>query len=416
MFRHLIIIATILFGFSANSQSIEELEREMDYSQGSESHKDLYYARLIHRMEPFHRDAIEVICRYYDRQKKDSVNIFFENLAKRFPDSTEPYLLRLNLIYLQSDKSVTTKLNYLLKAEEIDPKDPPVIYLLAKLYYDDFIFPTRQDPYSLMQIKGSDDESQARIDKANRLAAEERKSRKSNFPNSAEKALLYLGKLWDLEPENHKVLYYPIRQLERHLKMNPDDKYILPVTESYFPNAHFANLTEDWESDLTMDYLFKIRMAEGQSEYTTEQLKSMEEPSLLSPQNGLDIYRFTWLRTFHNPIAVRIEKKKDKIYLYWKVGKGAAGYGAKGLKRKGKRKISIDDWKKFESLVENAKYKELLNDYYVPVTDGAMWTLEHSTTTDYKAKTSNHPGKQFSEACLYLIKLAKIKIKEKDIY
>ena len=35
----------------------------------------------------------------------------------------------------------------------------------------------------------------------------------------------------------------------------------------------------------------------------------MEEPVLSSYKGDKEIYRFTWLRTFHHPVAVRLEKK-----------------------------------------------------------------------------------------------------------
>ena len=71
-----------------------------------------------------------------------------------------------------------------------------------------------------------------------------------------------------------------------------------------------------------------IESGKGTAEWLQTQLKDLNEDCLYNKelkQNSI-IYRFTWLRSFHHPIAIRIEKTENEIMLYWKVGKGAGGY------------------------------------------------------------------------------------------
>lgn len=104
--------------------------------------------------------------------------------------------------------------------------------------------------------------------------------------------------------------------------------------------------------------------------------------------------------------------------LFWKVGKGAGGVTRppKGLKKSGKKKLSLKKWMKFESLTNNSSFDNLPNEKYTPMFDGATWTLERKKPDSFKAHDTNSPSKEFSTACLYLINLANIKMKKEDKY
>ncbi len=50
-----------------------------------------------------------------------------------------------------------------------------------------------------------------------------------------------------------------------------------------------------------------------------KRLKAMKEESLLKSANeNTEIYRFFWLRTFHHPIFVRIEKSEKRSQTFFK--------------------------------------------------------------------------------------------------
>jgi hypothetical protein len=121
-----------------------------------------------------------------------------------------------------------------------------------------------------------------------------------------------------------------------------------------------------------------------------------------------EIFRFTWLRTFDNPIIVRIEKKADRYKLIYKIGNGSAGYEPKGLKRTKTIAISNSDWDYFLELLIQTGFNTIPNRYYFPMTDGASWILEHRTGIDYKGHVTNFPNKDFEICCLYLLELASI--------
>src|SRR5262245_51972945 len=65
------------------------------------------------------------------------------------------------------------------------------------------------------------------------------------------------------------------------------------------------------------------------SDWYTKQLKALKEPSLweLSKKSVPQAYRFLWLRSFHHPVAIRLDINADgTARLTTKMTSGAGGY------------------------------------------------------------------------------------------
>ena len=403
-------------------QTIKELEYDLTWLHSNEKYGDkIEKAKKLQGLDPFNYYATEYICRYYKDRKIDSVSIYFDNLIAKFPNKTEPYLLRSELLFLEIDFSNKEeynrkKIKYLKQGLDINPRDSVIIFKLAEVYYKDFIFPLKKEKDWGFSFDFGDE----LIDST--LIVKEKPIKKSTFEHAADSSLNYFYKVWNLTKDNRDVIYYPIRQLECFLKQT-DKTPISKETERnfsqcYFPSSYFANLTDNWECDFSTDYFFEIEWGKRTAEWLKSQLVGLHEDCLYNNRNNRNstIYRFTWLRSFHHPIAIRIEKIENKIMLYWKVGKGAGGYEPKGLKKSGKKRLSLKEWTEFERLVKGSNFDSLPNEKYIPMTDGATWTLERKTSDSFKAHHSNCPNKEIKEACLYLLSLTKIKIKEDDKY
>ncbi len=145
-------------------------------------------------------------------------------------------------------------------------------------------------------------------------------------------------------------------------------------------------------------------------------LTDLKEPIIneLEICDDCEIYRFTWLRTFDNPIIVRLERKADTHKLTYKIGNGSAGYEPKGLKKSKTITISNADWDYFSKLLNCAGFDTIPNRYYFPMTDGASWILEHRTGFEYKGHETNDPKEDFEICCLYLLELADIDYDKDD--
>jgi hypothetical protein len=411
MKRNLLTFILLLSIQFALGQTIRDLERDLSIHGGQIKYGDkIEKAKNLQKLDPFNIQAARYICDYYKIKKIDSVSIFFDNLAAQFPNSPKPYNLRYELLFLENDYTQrdnynNQKVKILNKALAVDSLDQETLYNLSKTYYEDFVYPFEKRRYSMFEI----------IEDTIII-------KKSTFGYSADSALIYFYKIWRTNKDLREIIYYPIRQLECHLS-KLDGSHIPKNAESefeqcFYPSSYFANLKEQWQCNKTTDYLFAIEMSKRNAEGLKQQLSDLDENCIynleISPNKT--IYRFTWLRSFHTPISVRIEKIDNNIELYWKEGKGAGGYEPRGLKKSGRKKLKESEWTEFTNLVGTSGFDSLPNDNYVPMTDGATWTLERKTSKGFKAHDTNDPSKEFSNACLYLIKKTRIKVKDEDIY
>ena len=397
MNNRLILIYFLILTSSSFGQTIQEFEYDLSWYSSSEKYGDkIEKAKRLQEIDPFNFRATEYICRYYNDRKIDSVSIYFDNLITKFPNKTEPYLLRSELLFLEldfrdKDEYNKRKVKYLKQALAISPNDSIIVFKLAEVYYRDFIFPLEKE-----QDWGFDFGDKL-IDST--IAVKEKAVKRSTFENAADSSLNYLYQVWDLRKDKRDIIYYPIRQLECFLIQS--DQTPIPkdaerdFNQCYFPSYYFTNLTDNWECDFSTDYLFEIESGKGTAEWLQVQLSDLKEDCLYNKelkQNSI-IYRFTWLRSFHHPIAIRIEKVENEIMLYWKVGKGAGGYEPEGLKKSGKKKLRLKEWIEFEEIVKASSFDSLPNEKYIPMTDGATWTLErkkHESSTNSNNNNNNN--------------------------
>ena len=419
MIYRLILIYFLIFTSNSFGQTIQELEYDLSWYSSSEKYGDkIEKAKRLQEIDPFNFKATEYICRYYDDRKIDSVSIYFDNLIIKFPDKTEPYLLRSELLFFEleyykdKDEYNKRRVKILKQALEINPKDPIIVFKLAEAYYEDFIFPLeKKKDWGLIFDFGDE-----LIDTIS--AVKDKPVKKSTFEHAADSSLIYFYQAWDLRKEKRDIIYYPIRQLECFLDQR--DQSPIPsdsqrdFDQCYFPSNYFTNLTNNWECDFSINYLFEIESGKSNAKWLQVQLRDLKEDCLYNKelQQSSIIYRFTWLRSFNHPIAIRIEKVQNEIMLYWKVGKGESGYEPKGLKKSGKKKLSLEKWIAFEEIVKASNFDSLPNEDYMPMTDGATWTLERKKYKSFKAHRSNWPSEEFSKACLYLLDLTNIRVKD----
>ena len=150
----------------------------------------------------------------------------------------------------------------------------------------------------------------------------------------------------------------------------------------------------------------------------SKMLSALHEPILCNYEGESEIYRFTWLRTFHNPVTIRAEKLNDNIKLTARVSNGAGGYEP--------GKITIDK----TILIDENKWKEIkvkfadLNFWTLPVetdfrgNDGSEWIVESSTKDKYHFTTRWSSGQDgaYGKCCLYLLKLSGIDVPKRDWY
>jgi hypothetical protein len=118
----------------------------------------------------------------------------------------------------------------------------------------------------------------------------------------------------------------------------------------------------------------------GREGWYTKPLSVMKEISLQPKEketNGWS-FRFTWLRTFHHPIAVRLWKQGDEIQMRAVRLNGMSGYDPGKIDKEITHKITAEQWKQVQPLIEDKDlWKPLTDEEEMCVgTDGSRWLFE----------------------------------------
>ena len=150
----------------------------------------------------------------------------------------------------------------------------------------------------------------------------------------------------------------------------------------------------------------------------SEMLKALKEPILFNRPSQNETYRFTWLRTFHNPVAIRIEKNGEDYMLFWKLCDGKGGYEPGQLVIDKFRKISRDDWDNFIGLLKTVDFWDMESrETGLQGTDGSQWILEGVNENNYHVVDRWTPRQNdYFDCGNFLIQLTDLKIPEDDKY
>jgi len=115
-------------------------------------------------------------------------------------------------------------------------------------------------------------------------------------------------------------------------------------------------------------------------------LRQMKEPLLFNKSENKISFRFTLIPSFDNPRTIRIEKNKDKYFIYWK----EHGFLPNLLGLNKKKEISKNDWNKFLQLIDKSDFWNIPSVYNIAaVADGTIWILEGSTQDYYHVAITN---------------------------
>lgn len=147
----------------------------------------------------------------------------------------------------------------------------------------------------------------------------------------------------------------------------------------------------------------------------SEYLFTMREPIIFMDKSQNEIYRFTWLRTFHNPVAIRIEKQGDTYLLFWKLCNGQGGYDPGQLTVNEQKTIDKATWDEFKNKLNQIDFWHLKTIEKVLGADGSQWVLEGKTPTQYHVVDRWAPNKKsnYYQCCDFLIGLTNLEVGDK---
>jgi len=164
--------------------------------------------------------------------------------------------------------------------------------------------------------------------------------------------------------------------------------------------------------DTSKHYFPPKTVSKFENNWYSGQLAALKEPVIFSDKSNTEVYRFTWLRTFHNPIAIRIEKQGDKYLLIWKVCNGAGGYGPGKLSTSKQKTITKSEWDEFQNKLKTIDFWKADTELKNIGNDGSQWILEGKTPNQYHVTDRWTPKSNtlYYVCCDYLIGLTNLKI------
>lgn len=153
----------------------------------------------------------------------------------------------------------------------------------------------------------------------------------------------------------------------------------------------------------------------------SDQLIALEEPSLWerSKTQKEESYRFLWLRTFHEPMAIRVDMNADgTARLTVKVASGAGGYPGE-LTQNRTFTINVDETNLFLNEVRSHNFWSLPSVEQTPGgPDGADWIIEGVKAQAYHIvdRWSPKDGDVRVIGLFMVNQLAKINLPAREVY
>lgn len=142
-------------------------------------------------------------------------------------------------------------------------------------------------------------------------------------------------------------------------------------------------------------------------------LFGLKEPILSNYKGDKEIYRFTWLRTFHHPVSIRLEKQNNIIKLFAKVCNGAGGYEPGQIIVDTSFSVTMNDYNLLTQKIKETNFWNLQtenNDNSGK--DGSEWIIEAVKDNKYHMVVRRTPTRErqgnFLDVGEYLIALSKI--------
>lgn len=166
-----------------------------------------------------------------------------------------------------------------------------------------------------------------------------------------------------------------------------------PGKEGYFPEGAFF---PDRHTDQLVRDLYAKYLAE------------MQERSLLRLQSSNEdsVYRFTWLRSFHSKVVVRVWTDGQVKMLSFKELKSDNRGKNRELSGEQTRNLTIDEWNEFVRLVNEVCVWGLPSGAQEAIAaDGAWWLFEVNSGGHYHVVARQSPEDSYRDLCLYLLKL-----------
>lgn len=142
----------------------------------------------------------------------------------------------------------------------------------------------------------------------------------------------------------------------------------------------------------------------------------MDEDTLNHFSNDTAIYRFTWFRSFHNPIIIRLTMANGTGELNWKELHMWDRTDTSNRMVDARRPVSKEELSRFVQLFDAMVFYQLPREGPESGEDGATWTLEACSDHYWAVERWSPDSGAFHDCCLFLLHLSGLKVNVNDIY
>jgi hypothetical protein len=392
------ILILLLIQISSFAQTVKEREDDLLSQKAEEEWGGKRQQALeLLSIDKFNIVAIDYLLRlYYKADQKDSIIIFYENLINSNKNSPIPYLIRVKLAWNRYESlSASEEFSYLKKAYLLDSNNIEINYMLGDNAYYTF---------------NKEFKDHGQIDTIEKYA---------NI------SIVFFTNLFNYNKEYREWLKFPLIQLTNYTCDSVNNLKFKNYHQQhlFFPVEALLGLPNGWETNYNIDVMnysvnfapLGVASAYGKIQSLGKFLTALEEPVLRDSLPGL-IYRFTWLRSFDNPIVIGLINNNNHCSLYWKVSDGAGGYEPGKLVINKSRELTQKECNGFIRKVNSMKFWDIATpDSEAPGFDGAEWVLEGKEPMHYHF-VYRWSDSEIKGICLELLKMTDLEIEEMNIY
>jgi len=162
-------------------------------------------------------------------------------------------------------------------------------------------------------------------------------------------------------------------------------------------------------------------LSDFEARWFARHLRAMAEPSLLeaSKDKSVVAYRFLWLRSFHNPMSIRVDiSPTGTASLTTVVTGGKGGYEPGIVSKNEVTEISGKQLRPFIYQVDKIGFWSMKTvDDAMRGADGAVWILEGVKGGEYHVvKRWTPESGSYRKLCLNLVELSDLTFKPNEIY
>jgi hypothetical protein len=170
---------------------------------------------------------------------------------------------------------------------------------------------------------------------------------------------------------------------------------------------------------LLLDTAFNNKIDSFRNTWYSKYLSAFRESIIYSDKTDKEIIRFTWLRTFHNPVVIGLVNNNGVVSIYWKKSNNKKGdYLPGSLTINKKKQIKFEQWNEIVQKLEKSNFWEIPTSYPdMGGNDGAQWILEAKFGNKYHVVDRwSGSDSEIRQFCLDLLKETNLKIKKSEIY